>query len=439
VSPRSALQAALSAAALSAAGLLVTPAGAVNACGNQTHQDDCGVGNIYPCCTNGGNCTWWAWESVCRNWHQGLVNWGNANTWASHAASDPNYDVLGYPVVGSIATRDLGAFGHVAWVVGVSGSTVTVTEENCCDTCAPGLGTRTYAASYFNSGYVVQHGTCDCSPGDSQTEACGDCGTRSRHCDGSCGWGGWGACDGPDPGGGSIACETGVPGPCADGRVRCVAGSTSCRSLVDPSPEVCDGIDNDCNGEVDDGDPQTFGPTLPDFAGTLVDASYPQALRRGEHATVWAEFRNVGAKPWPAGGVWLGARGGPDGGASALFAPGAWPAWNVAASLDHGVLPGETARFAFDVTPAAACAEDVVETFQLQVPGAGFIGCPKTDLTPTIHILPAAPGAGGAGDGPVAHPGGCSQTPWSGGAAGGAGLSLALLILLRARRARPSW
>jgi hypothetical protein len=121
----------------------------------------------------------------------------------------------------------------------VSGSTVTVTEENCCATCAAGMGTRTYQASYFDSGYVVRHGvTCECSPGDQQTEACGDCGTRSRSCDQGCSWGGWGGCAGPDPGGGNVTCDTGAAGPCAEGRVRCVDGSTSCRSLVDPSPEA---------------------------------------------------------------------------------------------------------------------------------------------------------------------------------------------------------
>ena len=43
-----------------------------------------------------------------------------------------------------------------------------------------------------------------------------------------------------------------MPGICGSGERTCVDGSwTAC--TVQPSPEVCDGVDNDCNGMVDDG------------------------------------------------------------------------------------------------------------------------------------------------------------------------------------------
>ena len=113
------LRALLGAAALSAASLLGAPAQAVPACGNQTHHDACGKGNIYPCCPNGGNCTWWAWESVCRSWHVGLVNWGNANTWAYYAAKS-GWTVSSSPRPGAIAQTSKGRFGHVAIVEEVS-------------------------------------------------------------------------------------------------------------------------------------------------------------------------------------------------------------------------------------------------------------------------------------------------------------------------------
>ncbi|APR87628.1 Type IV fimbrial biogenesis protein PilY1 [Minicystis rosea] len=430
----------LGAAAFAAAALLGAPAHAVNACGDQIHHDECGKGNIYPCCDNGGNCTWWAWESVCRNWHIGLVNWGNANTWATHAHVDPNFDVLGYPVVGSIATRDLGNFGHVAWVVATNGSSVTVTEENCCDGCAGGMRTHTYTAGYFNSGYVVRHGSqCQCSPGQVQSEACGDCGTRSRSCDSSCNWGGWGGCGGPDPGGGNVACGTGEPGVCADGRVRCINGNTACKSLVGPSPEVCDGADNDCDGAVDDGHPP-IGDKAPPYAATLVDISYPQVLRSGEHATIWADFRNDGAEAWTHDGIWLVAHGAEDGGASVFFQPEVWPAWDVAAVVAQPVLPGEIGRFAFDIVAPTDVEGEVEETFQLQVSDGRRIGCPNAEITPKIRILPT-PGNGGEGGAPddaatAKLASGCSQSPAGAGSAG-FGLAVALFMMARARRASP--
>jgi parallel beta-helix repeat protein len=65
-------------------------------------------------------------------------------------------------------------------------------------------------------------------------------------------------CDGQidegNPGGGA-ACSTGLPGVCAQGATACSGGALHCQQNVQPSAEVCDGLDNDCNGAVDDGNP----------------------------------------------------------------------------------------------------------------------------------------------------------------------------------------
>lgn len=74
-------------------------------------------------------------------------------------------------------------------------------------------------------------------------------------------------CDGQDnncngqndegnPGGG-VACNTGFPGVCALGATQCANGLLSCVGLVNPGsqPEVCDGLDNNCNGQSDEGNP----------------------------------------------------------------------------------------------------------------------------------------------------------------------------------------
>jgi hypothetical protein len=46
----------------------------------------------------------------------------------------------------------------------------------------------------------------------------------------------------------------GQQGVCVFGREQCVDGAMNCVQLLQPSAELCDGRDNDCNGVVDDGE-----------------------------------------------------------------------------------------------------------------------------------------------------------------------------------------
>jgi YVTN family beta-propeller protein len=48
-------------------------------------------------------------------------------------------------------------------------------------------------------------------------------------------------------------CTTGLPGMCSAGVTVCAAGSVSCVQDYQPSSEVCDGRDNDCDGSIDNG------------------------------------------------------------------------------------------------------------------------------------------------------------------------------------------
>lgn len=62
-------------------------------------------------------------------------------------------------------------------------------------------------------------------------------------------------CDGQvdegDPGGG-LACPAGLPGVCADGVTSCAGGVLACSPTAAPSPEICNDQDDDCDGLVDD-------------------------------------------------------------------------------------------------------------------------------------------------------------------------------------------
>jgi len=56
--------------------------------------------------------------------------------------------------------------------------------------------------------------------------------------------------------GGGQPCDTGKPGICAAGLTQCAAGGTTCQELNPPAPtETCNGLDDNCDGQVDEGNP----------------------------------------------------------------------------------------------------------------------------------------------------------------------------------------
>jgi hypothetical protein len=74
---------------------------------------------------------------------------------------------------------------------------------------------------------------------------------------------------------GSQACSTGKPGVCAAGLTACAGGQIACNQSAQPSTELCDALDNDCDGQVDNGDPggnQTCSTGKPGVCATGVTA-----------------------------------------------------------------------------------------------------------------------------------------------------------------------
>lgn len=54
--------------------------------------------------------------------------------------------------------------------------------------------------------------------------------------------------------GGGVACDTGLGGICAAGLTECEAGGLTCRPNNVAGTEICNGLDDDCDGIADDGE-----------------------------------------------------------------------------------------------------------------------------------------------------------------------------------------
>ncbi len=63
----------------------------------------------------------------------------------------------------------------------------------------------------------------------------------------------YGVVDNGNPGGGQL-CDTGLAGVCGEGSRMCVNGAYECQQVTQPGVERCDGRDNDCDGLTDEDD-----------------------------------------------------------------------------------------------------------------------------------------------------------------------------------------
>jgi hypothetical protein len=79
------------------------------------------------------------------------------------------------------------------------------------------------------------------------------------------------------------ACDTGGLGACSLGLTACIGGAVSCAPVGTSSGERCDNIDNDCNGEVDDG--ALCPPATVCAGGTCVPSCFEGACGSDETCT----------------------------------------------------------------------------------------------------------------------------------------------------------
>jgi hypothetical protein len=101
-----------------------------------------------------------------------------------------------------------------------------------------------------------------CTPGTPTPEICNGI---DDDCDG--------LVDEGNPGGGAT-CATGAQGVCGAGTTNCSNGTLVCDENVQPSPEICDGLDNNCNGQVDEGDPGGGGACNTGLLGVCAAGVY---------------------------------------------------------------------------------------------------------------------------------------------------------------------
>ncbi len=90
-------------------------------------------------------------------------------------------------------------------------------------------------------------------------------------------------------------CDTGMVGVCAEGVTQCIASGTECTPVVPAGDERCDGLDNDCDGSVDEGGDLCTGVEVCD-RGVCIDVCFEGSCPDGQLCTAEGRCVDVGCE-----------------------------------------------------------------------------------------------------------------------------------------------
>ncbi|HIN85723.1 MAG TPA: hypothetical protein EYN06_04510 [Myxococcales bacterium] len=266
-------------------------------------------------------------------------------------------------------------------------------QHQDCGNC--GSRTRLCGGNCSWTGWSNCNNQGSCLPGDVSLSSCASCSYELRTCNATCQWGPAGNCNVVHSNGGITPCNTGLPGVCNTGHLKCTNGQATCEPIKSSIPEICDTLDNNCDGEVDN---NTTGISTPPpmWAAELIQADAPTRVEPNSVTQVTIRFQNMGSKPWKAGKIELISRG-PMAGATSYLWDSSWKEDQVVTTLNQDTNPTQTATFVFYIHApldpsqalAAICPECnytgalfVEEQFVLRHIMHGELRCP----TPVANV-----------------------------------------------------